>query len=193
MAEDKKYTEKDIEQLFQRAGKMGAILALLHFDSYGKDKAAVRASLVELVNRINSERGVIYCRGEVEEVLETDDDRGKGFSTYTEVKALFSSFDVAIGVCLKYGPLSVEVLEPKDMRFTAEQMQNTLLNASSVSQQFTNYFMTKLLKREDLEEFQANLKKRVERGKEIMQKSGIIEEVPLEAGSEGEEKKEGKN
>lgn len=168
----KDYTERDLQELFEKAGKMGAILALFHFDSYGRDKEAVRASLVELVSRINAEKGVIYCKGEIEEVLETEDEKGKGFSTFTEVKLLFSGFDVAIGTCLKYGPLTVEIIEPKELRLNQEQMQNTLLNASSISQQFTNYFMTKLLKKEDMEEFQANLQKRIDRGKELMKGTG---------------------
>ncbi|HLC47564.1 MAG TPA: hypothetical protein VJI13_00685 [Candidatus Norongarragalinales archaeon] len=164
----KDFSEKDLEELFEKAGRMGAILALLHFDSYGRDKENVRASLVDLVSRINAEKGVIYCKGEIEEVLETEDEHGRGFSTYTEVKVLFSNFDIAVGTCLKYGPLTIEILEPNELKMNREQMQNTLLNASSISQQFTNYFMTKLLKKEDLEEFQSNLKKRVERGKELM-------------------------
>ncbi|MFH1751199.1 MAG: hypothetical protein ABH863_05965 [Candidatus Micrarchaeota archaeon] len=164
------FTEKDLAELFEKAGKLGAVLALLHFDSYGKDKENVRASLVELVSRINAEKGVIYCRGEVEEVLETEDEAGKSYTTYTEIKVMFSNFDIAIGTCLKYGPLAVEIIEPNELRMNQEQMQNTLLNASSISQQFTNYFMSKLLKKEDLEEFQKNLEKRVEHGKELMKK-----------------------
>ncbi|MEK6953537.1 MAG: hypothetical protein AABX01_00900 [Candidatus Micrarchaeota archaeon] len=181
MAEVKKddYTEKEIAQLFEKAGRMGAILALLHFDSYGKDKENVRASLVDLVSRINAEKGVIYCRGEIEEVIETEGEKDKGFTTYTEVKVLFSSFDIAIGTCLKFGPIAIEVIEPNELRMNQEMMQNTLLNASSISQQFTNYFMTKLLKKEDLEEFQANLQKRVDKGKELM---GTSKEKPKAEG-----------
>ncbi len=172
MPEQKKeFTEKELEALFEKAGKYGAILALLHFDSFGREKETVRASLVELVGRINNEKGVMYCRAEIEEVLETTDEKGKGYSTYTEVKALFSNFDIAIGVCLKYGPVAIEVLQPKELKLNQEQMQNALLNASSVAQHFTNYFMTKLLKKEDFEEFQSNLKKRIEHGKALLRKA----------------------
>lgn len=169
MAEEKrKFTEKELEELFEKAGKHGAILALLHFDSFGKEKEDVSASLVELISRINAEKGVLYCRGEIEEVLETETDKGKSYSTFTEVKVLFSSLDIAISICLRYGPITIEILEPKELKLNSEALQGTLLNASSVGQQFSSFFMNKLLKDGDLEEFQENLKKRVEHGKKLL-------------------------
>lgn len=173
MANEKDYTEKEIEELFERAGKMGAILMLMHFDSYGKEKETVRAALVDLIGRISAEKGIIYCKGVVEDVLETDDEHGKSFSTYAEVKICAGSFDIAVGLALKFGPVTIEVLEPKELKMNVEQMQNALLNASSISQQYTNYFMTKLLKKEDLAQFQENLKKRVDKGLELMKQTEV--------------------
>jgi hypothetical protein len=175
--EKKKYSEKELDELFEKAGKQGALLCLLHFDSYGRDKETVKAALVDLIGRINAEKGVVYCRGEIEEVLESEDEKGKTVSTYTEVKALFVSLDVAISVCMRYGPITIEVLHPKELKLNLEQLQNTLLSASSVSQQFSNYFMTKLSKKEDLEEFQDNLKRRIAHGKDLMKQSQTSNET----------------
>ncbi|MFH1257603.1 MAG: hypothetical protein ABIG96_02670 [Candidatus Micrarchaeota archaeon] len=176
--EKKEYTEKELDGLFEKAGKYGAILALIHFDSYGRDKEVVKASLVDLISRINAEKGVAYCRGEIEEVLETEDEKGKAYSTYTEVKVLCSNFDIAIGLALRYGPVAIEVLYPKELKLNTEQMQNTLLSASSISQQFTNYFMSKLLKPDEFADYQENLKKRVEHGKQLMDGAEKKDEKP---------------
>ncbi|MFH0971576.1 MAG: hypothetical protein V1835_03330 [Candidatus Micrarchaeota archaeon] len=186
--EKKQYTEKDLDALFEKASKIGAVLTLLHFDSFAREKEVVAAALVELISRINAEKGVLYCRGEIEEVLETEDEKGKGYSTYTEVKVLFSGLDVAVGICMKYGPVVVEVLQPREMKLNQEQLQNVMLNASSVSQHFTTYFMSKLLKKEDFDDFQKSLKSRVKHGRNMIEAGHGSPTDKLEEDAEGQKK-----
>ncbi len=220
---EKQYSEQELERLFAEAGKKGAILALLHFDAYGKDKEVIQGALIDLVSRVTKEPGVIYCRGEVEEVLEKEvpasegvaEKTGEGetrvggapgedkaeegktvgkeeivpgaagkplakeYSTFTEVKVLFSSLSRAVSLCLKYAPVGIEVLEPKELKLKTEEIQNLMLDASSMSQQYTNFYMQKLLKGEEFEEFQRHLKERAERGK------AYLEKAERQAGNEG--------
>ena len=171
-AERKKYSEAELERLFIEAGKRGAILAVMHFDAYGKSKDVVKQSIVELVSRITKESGVIYCYGEVEDVRERQDEKGGNeYSTYTEVKVLFSSISRAVSLCLKFAPVAVEIQEPNELKLNANEIQNLMLDASAMSQQFTNFYMSKMLKGGELEEFQGNLRKRAEDGRKLMEKA----------------------
>ncbi|MFH1200077.1 MAG: hypothetical protein V1708_03350 [Candidatus Micrarchaeota archaeon] len=168
-AEQKKVSEAELSRLFADAGRRGAILALLHFDAYGKDKEVVRDAIVELVSRITREGGVIYCYGEVEEVREGKDKDGKtDYSTFTEVKVLFASISRAVSLCFKYAPIAVEILEPKELRLDAEAIQNTMLDASSISQSYTKFFMEKMLKGDEFAQFQEALNKRAAEGKRLV-------------------------
>ncbi|MFH1106382.1 MAG: hypothetical protein V1787_00650 [Candidatus Micrarchaeota archaeon] len=171
--DEKNYTEAELNQLFRDAGKRGAVLALLHFDAYGRDKEVIRQAIVEMVSSVTREPGVIYAKGEVEEVREgKDKDGNTEFSTYTEVKVLFASLSRALSLCLKYAPVAVEILEPAELKLNAEEIQNIMLDASSISQQYTNFYMKKLLSKEELADFQDHLKKRAEEGRRLLEKAG---------------------
>lgn len=65
MAEQKKYSQKELERLIEETTRYGAVYAYLHFDAHGKDEDTVKHSLVDLVDRITKEQGVLYCVGEV--------------------------------------------------------------------------------------------------------------------------------
>ncbi|MBU1197790.1 hypothetical protein KJ765_04755 [Candidatus Micrarchaeota archaeon] len=168
---EKQYTEREVENMFKEAGKRGAILVLLHFDAYGTDKEIIKQALVDLVGRVTNEAGVIYCRGEIEEVIEKENAGKKQYSTFTEIKVLFESISRAVSLCMKYAPIAIEVLEPKELKLKANEIQNLMLDASGVSQQFTAFYMEKLLKGEEKEEFQKNLKERAEHGKAALKKA----------------------
>ena len=56
-APEKQYSQAELDQLFKDAGKRGAIYGLLHFDAYGRDKEVIRNALVELVGRLQAEKG----------------------------------------------------------------------------------------------------------------------------------------
>ena len=164
--------EKDLEKLFEEASRKGAVLCLLHFDAYGEKAEDVKNALVELTGRITGEKNILYCTGEIEEPMEREEKDGKkAFSTYAEVRVLASSFENMMNLCLRYAPIAIEIEKPREVRLNTEQMQNVLLNASSVSQQYTNYFMQKLLKNEDFDKFQEHLKQRAEMGKKLIEKA----------------------
>lgn len=168
----KEYSEADLDKLFKEAGKRGAVLALLHFDAYGKDGESIKASLVELAGRIQADPAVVYCKGAVEDVYEKKlEDGSTEYSTYMEVKTLFENVGQAVSLCLKYAPVSVEVLEPKELKLDSLGIQNLMLDASGISQQYTLYYMQKMLKGGELEDFQRRLKERADRGKEYIKKS----------------------
>jgi len=171
MAEEK-VSEEELEELFEKACKEGAVLTLLHFDAHGPDKKAVEDSLIEFVARLTKERGVLYCRGEVEEAIE----RETLYSSCTEVKMLAETFQDLLNVVLRYGPIAVEIIEPKKIELSVESAQSCLLDASQVAQDYSNYIMERLMKKEDFEKFQEHLKRRAEFGSRLKENATKQEE-----------------
>ncbi len=176
MADEKKeVSEAELGELFEKAARQGAVLALLHFDAHGPDKKQVEDTLVDFVARLTKERGVLYCKGAVEEAIESE----KLYSSCTEVKVLAETYEDLLNIALRYGPIAVEILEPrKEVRLSIEEAQGCLLDASQVAQDYTNYVMEKLMEKGDFEKFQEHLKRRAEFGSHLKNKHG--EKAPEE-------------
>ncbi|MBI5060762.1 MAG: hypothetical protein HZB67_00430 [Candidatus Aenigmarchaeota archaeon] len=167
IAEKKEVSEGELNELFEEAVKRGAVLAQLHFDAYGEDKDAVKDALVEFVGRISNERGVLYCVGEIKDVIE----RKGQFSTYSEVKLLAADFESLLNISLKYGPVAVEILKPHKIELTVDQAQGLLLTASSTTQDYVSFLLQRVMKPEDFQKLQEHLKWRVEYGKKMVEGS----------------------
>ncbi len=167
IGESKKYSEADLEGLFEKAVQRGAVLAILHFDAHGKDAEAVKNSLVEFVGRLSKEKGIIYCRGEVEAAIES----GDLYSSCAEVKTLAETFNDLVSVSLKYGPIAVELLKPEKIVLPLDEAQNLLVDASMVSQEYAKFIYEKTLKGEELDRFHKQLAARAEFGKKLLKKN----------------------
>ncbi len=167
MADEKQYSERDLEELFEKASKEGAVLALFHFDAHGEDEKNVRDLLVDLIARLSKENGLLYCKGEIEESLQSDN----LYSSCAEVKVMAESFQVLLDLSLKYTPIAIEVLKPKDVHLSLEDAQNCLLDASQTAQEFTNYLLQKVLPPEEVEKFNQKLKRHAEIGAKMIEKA----------------------
>ncbi len=168
MAEDKKeVSEAELDALFEKAAKEGAVLALLHFDAHGPDEKTVRDLLVDSVSRLTKEPGVIYCKGEIEESIQSQE----LYSSCAEVKVMAESFQDILNVCLKYTPIAAEILKPNEIRLSLEEAQSCLLDASQTSQDYTNYVLQKVLPPEELQKFNEKLKRHAEIGAKLVEKA----------------------
>src|SRR3989344_6539679 len=160
--------EKKLEGLFREAARYGAVLAILHFDAHGKESNAVKDSLVDFVSRLTKEKGVLYCKGEIDEVL----DNGDGtFSTTAEVKILTENFPKMLEVSMRYGPAAIEILEPSEIKLNVQEMQDVLLSASSLSKEYASYVVQKVWGPEELEKYKERVQKQVEEGKRLREKA----------------------
>lgn len=165
--EKKNITEKDLEALFDEATKRGAVLAHLFFDAHGPTEESVRNSLVDLVSRISQEKGVLYCRGEVEKAVEKDG----LLSSFTEVKILCDHFITLVNVALKYGPVASDLVKPKEVRLELDEAQRLLLDISQASQDYTTYILSNVLPESERVQLQEQVKRRAEFGKELREKN----------------------
>ncbi|HLC37974.1 MAG TPA: hypothetical protein VJI71_00810, partial [Candidatus Norongarragalinales archaeon] len=146
--------ERKLESLFKEASKYGAILALMHFDGHGKEADAVKDSLVDFISRLTKEPGVLYCKGEIDDVVGSKEE---GFSSAAEVKVLAENFAVMLSLTMRYGPVAVEVLEPSEIKLGVQEMQDVLLSSSAISKEYASYVVQKVWGPEELEKYKERL------------------------------------
>lgn len=159
--------ERELEELIDKATKEGAVYAILHFDAHGKDKEAVKHSLVDFVGRLTKEPGVIYCKGNIEESIEYHE----LYSSYTEVEIIVDSFSTLVRIAVKYGPIAVEIEKPDEIKLTIEEAQGLVLDVSQAAQDYTTFILKKTLKPEERKNIELQLKRRAEIGKMLKEKA----------------------
>ncbi len=171
------YSKEDLEKLIRETTRHGAIHATLYFDAHGKSEDLVRNSLVDFIDRLSKEKGVLYCVGEIlpaysrEEPPQTVGGEPRTtYSTSSEINLLADSFITLIHICFRYGPVGVEIMAPGEVRLNLEDAQASLLEASNASQQFSEYVFRKVLKPEDMKNLDEELERRAELGRKIAEK-----------------------
>ncbi len=163
----KNISERELEDLILETTRHGAVYVLLHFDAYGKDKEGVRASLVEFLTNLAKEKGALYCRGEVESVVED----GGVYSTFAEVKFLANNFETLHRVCLKYAPIGIQLVAPSKLGVTADEAQNILIDSALSTQNFSNYLYEKVFQGEERARFEEQARRRAEFGKHLVEEA----------------------
>ena len=84
--------------------------------------------------------------------------QGEYYSTYFEVNFSAKDFASLIRFMFFYGPSSVEVVKPAKIEFSAQDLQDGLMEAADMVQKYSST-IHKLLNREELEKFDAELYK----------------------------------
>lgn len=170
MVVDIEEAQKDpkFKELLEKSVEKGAILAHLSFDTVGNTEEIVKNTLIDFIARLTKEDGVLYCKGEVHEVLKQDD----MFSGYAEVKILTESFNGLINIAIKYGPVTVEIIKPGEINLTLAEAQNIVLDASQAAQEFVNYIMQNIMVGEKAEEFKKIMQAKSKMAEELQKKSG---------------------
>jgi hypothetical protein len=163
---EKKYSDRELAELVDKATKRGAVLAILHFDAHGKEPEAPKTTLVEFISNLSREKGFLYCKGEIDAPVET----GGMYSSCAEVRVLAASFGDLVNAALKYGPIGVVLEKPAKIVLGLDEAQNLLVDVSDVAQDYAKFIYEKTLKGEDLLEFQKKLSARAELGKKLLEK-----------------------
>jgi len=167
MEKFEKASAQDLERLFDEACRKGAVLSLFHFDAHGSSEDEVSGVMVDFIGRMTNERGILYCKGEIEPPLEKE---GK-WSTIAEVKVLSNNLSALLNLAFKYSPIAVEMLKPNEIRLTLEEAQSLVLDASGTAQEYAQYVLEKTMTGDDLKRFRERMKWRAERGREILEKA----------------------
>ncbi|MBI5226746.1 hypothetical protein HY994_05970 [Candidatus Micrarchaeota archaeon] len=170
-------SEEELEDLFEESARHGAILATLYFDAHGPSREGIENSLIDFVGRLTKERGVLYCKGEIDPALETEEPTADGlakhlmYSCSTRVRILTEDFSTLLNLCLKYGPLAAEIELPHEIRLSMEEAQSLLLDASQSTQDYVQYIMTKTMKEDEKQKLQEHLRRRSEIAEKIKKRA----------------------
>ncbi|MFH1056944.1 MAG: hypothetical protein V1717_04080 [Candidatus Micrarchaeota archaeon] len=160
--------ERKLEPMFKEAIGFGAVRVVFHFDAHGKEENTVKDSLVDFVSRLTKEEGVLYCKGEIDEVVGSE---SEGFSSNAEVKLLTDSFSTLLRMALRYGPVGVEIIQPTELKLNTQEMQDLLLSASEISKQYAAYVVEKVWGKEELEKYKERIAKQLEEARKLREKA----------------------
>jgi hypothetical protein len=81
---------------------------------------------------------------------------GERYSTFLEVNLSMRDFRALVRLMFFYGPTSVEVIKPKEIKFTLDDFQNGLVDMSEMVHGYAEYIMG-ILSRQQVEEFNKRL------------------------------------
>lgn len=170
MVVDIEEAQKDpqFRELLDESIEKGAVLSMLVFDTVGNTEDIVKNTLIDFIARLTKEEGVLYCKGEIHEVLKQEDGL---FSGYSEVNILTASFNHLVNIAVKYGPVLAEILRPEEIKLTLAEAQNVILDASQASQEFVNYIMQNVIKGEKELEFRKIIQAKAKLAEDLKQKS----------------------
>lgn len=110
---DKKLQEKLSE---------GYILARIIIEVVGKPKEHVEESLKIAITRIKEQKNIILKEGDLYDAEEKDG----LWCTFSELELLFKDINSLVGFCFDYVPSSIEILEPKDLKFDTNELSNLI-------------------------------------------------------------------
>ena len=159
MNEVDKLTEKTVEE--------GGVLALLYFDIHGLDKDTLVQLGTGMVQKVLKEPGVVFARGEIDEPMEAEG----MFSTSLELRVLVQDVLSLAQLCANFSPFSLEILEPQQFKTPVSHMQDLFMFVSSNAHDYKKYIlMKKLSTPEEQQEYAKNLKRRVDLGKNLLEK-----------------------
>jgi len=150
-------TKSEVEEITQKALEQGGILTKLYFDMQGKAAEDLQPLMADLINnRLLKTPGVLYCFGAIDEPIKIDNE----FSTSAIVTTLFKDLAALINVAFMFTPAGVEVLKPEKQYLIRQgDLQSLALNIAQISIDYSNYILSRVLSKEDLEKVQEEPKK----------------------------------
>ncbi len=162
--------KKQVEEVTQRTLEKGGLLVKLYFDMESEKQEELQPLMVDLINnRLLKTPGVVYCVGAIDEPMKLKDT----YSTSAEVTALFDGMWPLIKVMFDFTPAGVEIMKPsRDYVLKPSELQSILLNVAQVSLDYSNYILSRVLKPEDYQKIQQQVKNREELGKKLLEKKG---------------------
>lgn len=80
------------------------------------------------------------------------------YSSYLDITFSVRDFPSLVRFMFFYGPSSIEVIKPAKIEFSAQDLQDGLVDLADLIQKYTGY-ITKIMSKEDIEKFHQNLYK----------------------------------
>jgi hypothetical protein len=102
------------------------------------------------------------------------------YSSFLDINLSVRDFRALVRLMFFYGPTSVEVLKPKEVKFTLDDFQNGLIDMGEMVHGYAEYIMG-ILSRQQVEEFNQRLFKSLKGVPPSIQTSGKSPSAPAQA------------
>jgi len=160
-------TNKEVEEVTQKALDKGGLLVKLYFDMESAKQEELQPLMVDLINnRWMKSAGVIYCFGAIDEPMKLKET----YSTSATVNVLFKDLWSLVSVMFSFTPAGVEIIKPaREYVLKPNDLQALLLNVAQISLEYSNYILNRVLKKEDYDKISDQMKAREELGKKLME------------------------
>ena len=80
------------------------------------------------------------------------------YSSFIEIDFTVEDFKNIVNFMFFYGPVSIEVVRPKEIKLKAEDLQEGLMDLAEMVHKYTEY-ITSIMKEKDLDDFTKRLYK----------------------------------
>ena len=160
--------KQSVKDMTDEAISKGGVLALLYFDTHGKDEAEVTKKMEQFIPKIIDYPGTVYAYGEIAPPLKEDE----YVTTSAEVKVLTKSFEDLVNLAALFGPLTVEIMRPERIELTLGQAQSLVVSVANVSYKFSSFILNKVMSPEQLEKFNKEQESRKKLLNRIEKKKG---------------------
>ncbi|MCS7109435.1 MAG: hypothetical protein NZ903_01405 [Candidatus Micrarchaeota archaeon] len=164
MANDKNV--RSVKELTEKTVEEGGVLAVLYFDAIGKEKEKLELLLVDLVNTLNSQNGVVYCVGDIQKAMQLD---GGEFSATAKVTILTKDFLTLAKICEIHGPIGIEILKPSEIVLKPYEAQQLLLTHVNTISNLLREILERTMTPEERKKLAKILDARAERSKELLE------------------------
>lgn len=160
--------QDEVAKITQETLQKGGILAKVYFDMQSEKQEDLQPLMTDLIsNKLLKMPGVVYCLGEIAEPIKVE----QHFSTNATTTILTKDIAALINICFHYAPVGIEILKPdKEIIIKLPEMQSILLDLATVSTQYNEYILSRVLTKEDFEKVQADLKNRELIGQKLIEK-----------------------
>ena len=131
----------DIRDDINKRKKDGWIEAWFGIEAMAVKEDIVKQSLEAHINKLSSTPDVLVYEtkfGEVQKVDKPLKNWEVGYSQIVELKLFVKNLLTLIKVIMLYGPSSIEILGPKDLKITIEETQNISNVIATLVQQFAS-------------------------------------------------------
>jgi len=117
----------------------------------GNNEEHIKKSLNKMVEAIGKKKFVILLKKKLDKMEEISDG---WYSNFVEVEALIKGFDGLMEVATQFSPSTVEILAPKMISLPANELQNAMIDISSLISTFAHaaYLARRELKKNKKEE-----------------------------------------
>jgi len=131
----------DIKEKVEKRLKEGWIKTWMMIEAMAISPDAAKSALDKHVEKMEREEGTLLYNktfGDVKRVEEPLPNVAVGYSYVVEFEFLVSDYDRLLTIVMNYGPSSVEILEPGEIKMTLDQAQGALNSISAMMHKFAS-------------------------------------------------------